>query len=112
MTAENEIERELFRRALIKIEADLAEARSVTWTLGAGMEPALEVRLANGAEHLIARVRGLEVDLAAAEVRAAEAEAVITEAPHAMYSDETYCATFAGEDCDCWKSRYRAGANQ
>lgn len=49
--------------------------------------------------------------LRAAEARAAEAEAVIAEAPHAPD-----CATRQGKpgewQCiDCWKSRYRAGAD-
>lgn len=30
--------------------------------------------------------------------------AVIEKAPHAMDSDVSYCAVYAGEDCDCWKS--------
>jgi hypothetical protein len=55
--------------------------------------------------------------LRAAEARAAGAEAVIAEAPHdinCMTGGNGVYARLQGlpADCDCWKSRYRAGADQ
>lgn len=43
-----------------EITAQIAEARSVEWTLIGDDEPALEVRLADSAEWLLKRVAALE----------------------------------------------------